>query len=219
MADSPRYEYRIFAPDLHEVEATVRAMAPLARYRESLETYLVTARGESSLKIRDGALELKRRIGRTRKRGSDLEQWRPEPSLGFPLDRLALRRHLEALTPTNAQAPQLDDDATASPDALIGALRALPGEPAIACVFKRRWGFSLDDCLVELVDVLVNGARIASTAVEAEDPEAVAKLLTRLAIDGRENVGYGRALARVLGLVALPESAYYNAERRTGAPG
>ena len=208
MGDSgPRYEYRIFSASLRGLEAAVRAEAALLRYRESLELYLLLpGREDLNLKIRDDRLSVKRRIARIRRGSRELEQWRPEPELRFPVDPCDLVRYLDG-------APSLPGRPLADRTAVAAAFRALAGGGAVASVFKQRFGFEIDGCPVEIVDLLVNGARLASAAVESEDPDAVVRLLDRLGVAAEENVGYARAIARVTGLSALPEGAHYNAEQ------
>jgi exopolyphosphatase / guanosine-5'-triphosphate,3'-diphosphate pyrophosphatase len=214
MTDTPpRYEFRVFAPDLSWMEARIRTLAPLGRYRESLETYLlVPGRNEVNLKIRDGALELKRLIERRR----GLEQWRPEFRLDLPADGPALAEHLKALVNLGQR---LDEGGPRDAEDLFALLAEAQPGVATASLFKKRFGFVLDDCLAEVVEVLINGARLMSVALESEEPRAVLALRVKLGMEGWDNVSYVLAAERVLGRAPLPEDAFYNARNRLARAG
>ena len=202
---APRYEFRTFGPDLGTVGARLREMAPLGRYRESRELYLLLpGRLDLNLKVRDDALELKRRV----ELDDDLELWRPAFRLAFPIPATTLREHLADLLPESATLPD-----TGSCDArrLLALLTAPRTGVARASLFKQRFGFDIAGCLAEVVEVLVNGARLMSAAVEAEDPARVRAQRDRLGLAGTENVGYVLALERVLGRLPLPPGAFYDA--------
>ena len=200
-----RYEFRLFAPDLAEVEARLRARAAPSRYRESLETYLlIPGRSDLNLKIRDGVLELKRLLQRER----GLEQWHPEFRQEFPVSVNRLSERLEGHLNLAEPPSELGDWDAARfvhwvADPYIGV--------GVASLFKQRFGFELDGCLVEIDRLLVNGASLMSAAIESPDAEAVLALRNNLALQARENVGYVLALERVLGRTPLPAGEFYNA--------
>lgn len=202
---APRYELRLFAPDLRALEAEIRRHAPLARYREGLEVYLLLAdRPDCNLKIRDGALEMKQLHHRER----GLEQWRPAFRHELPAAADLLSAELGGLF---ALAEPLFGAGEADAAEVVRRLSAPDAGAAPASLFKRRWGFAIDDCLVEVVELLINGARVMSVALESADAGAVLALRDRLGIAPQENVSYVLAIARVLGRAPLPDGAYYNA--------
>jgi hypothetical protein len=209
MTDTPpRYEFRVFAPDLSLMEARIRTLAPLGRYRESLETYLlVPGRNEVNLKLRDGALELKQLI----ERRWGLEQWRPGFRLDLPADGRALAGHLKDLVNLGQG---LDEGGPQDAEGFVALLAEAQPGVATASLFKKRFGFVLDDCLAEVVEVLINGARLTSVALESERPRAVLALREKLGMDGWDNLSYVLAAERVLGRAPLPEDAFYNARNR-----
>ena len=214
MTDTPpRYEFRVFAPDLSWMEGRIRTLAPLGRYRESLETYLlVPGRTDANLKIRDGALELKRLI----ERRWGLEQWRPDFRLDLPADAQALAEHLKILGDLGHGS---DESGPRDVEDLVALLADAQPGVAAASLFKKRFGFELDDCLAEVVEVLINGARLMSVALESEQPRAVLALREKLGMEGWDNVSYVLAAERVLGCAPLPEDAFYNARNRAARDG
>jgi len=202
---SDRYEFRVFAPDLGSIEAHIRGQASLSRYRESLETYLlIPGRPDLNLKIREGALELKRLL----QREGALEQWHPEFRQVFPVSVEQLTEQLEGHL-NLAEPPTVNGDWDAGrfvhwvADPYIGV--------GVASLFKQRFGFELYDCLVEIDRLLVNGAGLASVALESTDAEAVLALRERLGMSEQDNVSYVLALERVLGRSPLPPGEFYNA--------
>jgi exopolyphosphatase / guanosine-5'-triphosphate,3'-diphosphate pyrophosphatase len=214
MTDTPpRYELRVFAPDLSWMEGRIRTFAPLGRYRESLETYLlVPGRTELNLKIRDGALELKQLI----ERRWGLEQWRPDFRLDLPADGPALAEYLKVFVNLGRG---LDESGARDAEELFALLAEVEPGVAAASLFKKRFGFVLDDCLAEVVEVLINGARLTSVALESERPHAVLALRDKLGMDGSDNVSYVLAAERVLGRAPLPKDAFYNARNQRTADG
>jgi hypothetical protein len=111
-------------------------------------------------------------------------------------------------------AQGLDEGGPRDTEELFALLAEVQPGVATASLFKKRFGFGLDDCLAEVVEVLINGARLMSVALESEEPRAVLTLREKLGMDGWDNVSYVLAAERVLGRAPLPEDAFYNARNR-----
>ena len=71
------------------------------------------------------------------------------------------------------------------------------------CHGKRRFAFTVNDCMTELVEVWINGAGLHTVAVESTDPAAVSETKSMLGLDDLENVNYLRAIKRVIGMEPL----------------
>ena len=71
-------------------------------------------------------------------------------------------------------------------------------------VFKRRFGFSISDCIAEHAELLINGAAIQTVAVESDDITAVLQAKTMLGLDAYENVNYLLAIKRIIGMEPPP---------------
>ncbi len=72
-------------------------------------------------------------------------------------------------------------------------------------VFKRRFAFTVNDCIVEHAEIEINGAGLQTVAVESVDVPAILKAKEMLGLDEYENVNYLRAIKRVIGLEKLPD--------------
>jgi hypothetical protein len=198
---SERFEFRVFAPARHYRSLAQRFEGLLdpAGDGRSEEIYLFApdaAPPRTGIKVKSGGLSLKRLI----RHAGDLELWRPE-SVPFPLDRTRGVRIARAcsLPPVPgggwAVAPHLLRDAEKAPGICLAHVR------------KVRRRFIRGGLLGEAVRLEINGAELASLAVEAEDAEAVVALRAELRLEGRENVSYPRMLQYLAGFAPLPPGA------------
>ena len=71
-------------------------------------------------------------------------------------------------------------------------------------VFKQRYGFTVNECMTEIADLLINGAAIRTVAVESSDAEAVLRAKDVLGLTEYENVNYLLAIKRIIGMEPLP---------------
>lgn len=198
-----RFEFRVFGQCFDGAERRLRAMKPCDSIQESREIYLVGDDIErQNIKVRDERLELKQLV----EHHSDLERWRPSGQWSFPIPIRVIQQLLAstngstdaAYLPPALSKPQLLEIATAPPWHLVRAN-----------VFKRRFRFDLTGCRAEVDQLLINGASIRSLAIESEDPDRVQELRSRLRLSDQENLGYPRALARILGLRPLGDGTDY----------
>ncbi len=193
----PRYEFRAFAQSFGLVIDAIRERADPLFIRESTDSYLVTAENDTqNVKMRADQLDIKRLIYE----GQGLEQWYPALKLDFPL---AANRIAEEIFPClQAKAPDMARESY-SAQALLQEL--IWPHPTVrqAQVFKQRFHFEIAGCMVEINELLVNGAAIKSVAVEAAEAEAVLAVRDMLGLRPYENVNYLLAIKRILGLARL----------------
>jgi hypothetical protein len=71
-------------------------------------------------------------------------------------------------------------------------------------VFKRRFAFTINGCITEIAQLLINGAAIQTVAVELEDVAAILKAIDILGLTEYENINYLLAIKRIIGLEPLP---------------
>jgi hypothetical protein len=76
---------------------------------------------------------------------------------------------------------------------------------SIARVYKRRFGYTINECISEIADLLINGAAIKTIAVESLDVQAVLQAKEILGLQEYENVSYLLAIKRILGMAPFPE--------------
>lgn len=67
-------------------------------------------------------------------------------------------------------------------------------------VFKRRFAFTINECITEHAEILINGAGLQTVAVESVDVPAILEAKRMLGLDEYENVNYLRAIKRVIGM-------------------
>jgi hypothetical protein len=192
-----RYEYRAFAASFGIVEQRLRAAGGAPQIRESAEVYFVGRDDDThNVKIRNGELDIKVLVHRAK----GLEQWDPKHQLDFPL---ADRTLAELLAPSLALTGRLPAGAGESPGRLTAALHARE-DVVVVDLFKRRFGFLVEDCIAELADVTFNGAAVRTACVESTDLEQVLHVVSGLGLDAFPNVSYLTAIRRVVGLARTP---------------
>ena len=76
-------------------------------------------------------------------------------------------------------------------------------ELVLARVFKRRFGYTINECISEITELLINGAAIKTMALESADIEVVLKVKQMLGLHEYENVNYLLAIKRILGMQPL----------------
>jgi exopolyphosphatase/guanosine-5'-triphosphate,3'-diphosphate pyrophosphatase len=159
--------------------------------QESDETYLLSPVNDANVKIRDALMDIKAlvEVGR-----DGLEQWRPIMKATFPLSPEAVRDTCAALgvaaVPSSGSATSLEE--------LRRALSA-SGVRAVA-VHKRRVRYTIDGCMSELTDVVADGRKVRTLAIESEDGPRVVGAVRRLGLESRENVSYPRGLKALVGM-------------------
>ena len=77
------------------------------------------------------------------------------------------------------------------------------GDPAVN-IFKWRFAFTINGCIAEFSEILVNGASIKSVNVESVDIDAILQAMDMLSLNGYENVNYLLAIKRVIGMEPRP---------------
>jgi hypothetical protein len=179
-----RFEYRIWGTAFAELPAP-DAVA------ESVEVYLLPRRDGSNVKIRGGALEIKRLIGMQ----DGLQRWLPAWRGELPLPGSALER---AVCPALGVAPpplarRRYDVATL----LAEVVPALAGVRAVH-LRKRRRQFNVAGARAERTRVVVGEITLESAAVEAERFEDAARATEQLMLRRAPNLDYVAALRRLL---------------------
>ncbi len=188
---TPRYEYRVWAPDLTDLAARLAERCKQLGTRTSEETYLVGRRTDVNIKIRSEILDIKQLI--RIERGFQL--WTPILKEAFPLPASSARdvlTHLGEPDPPALKDEQLD----------VESLLVLSGEAGIAAavVTKHRHGFLLEGCILEFAEVTIDGADVQTVAVEAEDLDTAVEVAARLGIDNLPNQSYQTAIRHALGV-------------------
>lgn len=194
----PRYEFRAFAQNFGMVETKLRKLAKCEQIRESSEIYIISAaNSENNTKIRELKMDIKVFI--EKKEG--LEQWNPRMKGEFPIEAEALRR--EVFPAFGVAEPAFQRERYTLQEYLDEIIFPHPQLTAVS-VFKLRFAFTVNGCITEIANLLINGAAIQTVAVEHTDVPAILKAKTMLDLEEYENVNYLRAIKRIIGLEQLP---------------
>ena len=190
----PRAEFRVFGQGILDIvkPAMWKAQATLFKVRQSGETYILSRHtNEANVKIRDGLLDIKLKVGETE---SGYEIFQPSGKFQFPVKQAELATILEKL---QAKVDLSQDTYTF--DEFIALLKTTDDIVSVT-VHKERYGFSVDGVICEYGKILFNGAMVETTCVESEDYAAMEQVIDKLEISGFENVNYLKAAKRVVGM-------------------
>ncbi len=195
----PRFEFRTWAKNFGMVETKMRKIAPCEGIRESGEIYIVSAgNNENNTKIRDKLMDIK--VFVTEKEG--LEQWNPRMKGEFPMKASMLVD--EVFPAFEVDMPALKRDEYTLEQYLDEVIIPHP-QLAPVNVFKRRFAFTINECITEIAEVEINGAWQQTVAVESVDIPAILKAKEMLGLNEYENVNYLLAAKRVIGMEPLPK--------------
>jgi hypothetical protein len=197
MTTHPRAEFRVFG---HGIIAIVQpnmwnGKTVLQQMREMpAETYVLSAASPGvNVKVRDGVLDIKTRVGDT---PEGYQIFQPAAKLPFPLtaDRLAA-----ASTFLGVTLPLPGDGATMPFPEFVKRAAAHP-DLHLVTVTKERFGFTIGDAICEYARVWFNGALMESACVESERYESMSGVIDGLGLSHFPNTNYIDAAARVIGL-------------------
>jgi hypothetical protein len=194
----PRAEFRAFGQGIIAIvePAMWVAQAKLFKVRRSGETYILSRHtNEANVKIRDGLLDIKTKVGET---DNGYEIFQPRGKFQFPVKQEELTAILEHL---QAKAELSQNSYTF--EQFLELIR-INGDVVSVDVHKERYGFSVDGVICEYGRILFNGAMIETACVESENYPAMESVIEKLEISGFENVNYLKAAKRVVGMTESP---------------
>jgi exopolyphosphatase/guanosine-5'-triphosphate,3'-diphosphate pyrophosphatase len=183
----PRWEWRTFGDEFGEADAAITAIEPTG-VQESDEIYLVSSIPDKVVKVRAGLMDVK---SLERVDDAGLEQWLPVLKVKMPLspeDADKFRATLELPRRTSDKKRYSLEDLVAELTALVPGLHAVP-------VHKKRLRFSIGGCTAELTEIVVEGKRARTVAVESENADRVVAAVKQLGLSGRDNTSYPRWLS------------------------
>jgi exopolyphosphatase/guanosine-5'-triphosphate,3'-diphosphate pyrophosphatase len=190
----PRYEFRAFAQNFGLAEEKMRRLSKLDKFRESSEIYILSnGNNENNVKIRYDTLDIKAFV----KEEKGLQQWKPRMRTEFPMKMEVLRD--DVFPALGTAVPEFNRSEYTLEQFLEDILMPHP-ELVLARVFKRRFGYTINGCISEIAELLINGATIKTMALESADIETVLKVKQKLGLHEYENVNYLLAIKRILGM-------------------
>jgi exopolyphosphatase/guanosine-5'-triphosphate,3'-diphosphate pyrophosphatase len=188
----PRWEWRTFGDNFGAAE-TLLEQQDAERAQESDEIYLLSQKGDASVKVRDGLMDVKQLEAVN---GDGLEQWRPVLKGSFPLSSADVATMLGAL---GVPALETTRDAYTLDQLLVEVVESDQSLTAVD-VHKRRAHYRIGGSMAELSEISSGGRSSRTIVVEGEDPELVSATVRELGLEGRPNVCLARGLKTMLGL-------------------
>ncbi|MFC1844184.1 hypothetical protein ACFLZ5_05280 [Thermodesulfobacteriota bacterium] len=189
----PRAEFRVFGQGIiNIVEAAMwKAQATLFKVRQSNEIYILSRHtDEANVKIRDGLLDIKTKVGETK---DGYEIFQPQGKFQFPVNKEELQTIFDSLL----VKVELNKD-TYSLDEFLFMVKEHDDLVEVD-VQKKRYGFTVSGVICEYAKILFNGAMVESACVESENYGAMKGVAETLEIAKFENVNYLKAAKRVVG--------------------
>jgi hypothetical protein len=188
----PRWEWRTFTNDLGNAEVNIRKHAE-GKTRESDEVYILSEVSMDNTKVRDNLMDIKtlQQVNEDR-----LEQWLPIMKGTFPLPVSEIEKVFKCFKvalPKFERTEYTFDQylkEVIAPSKLLKAVN----------VHKKRTGFTINNTIVEIAEVTVDGKVIKTAAVEMEDPALVIKTVRELGLDTFPNINYLRGLKNLVGM-------------------
>ena len=193
---APRAEFRVFGHGLIDrvKERMWNGKTVLYQARRMpAETYFLSAAtDEANVKVRDGLLDIKTKVGET---PEGYEVFQPRGKFQFPVrreDLATILAHLKVELP-------LDQDSYTF-DAFVAMARRHPDLCPVT-VEKMRYGFTVDGIICEYAQVWFNGALIESACAESENYAGMQQVVDGLGLAALPNTNYLKAAKRVVGMI------------------
>ncbi|HEX9252559.1 MAG TPA: hypothetical protein VF870_09970 [Ignavibacteriaceae bacterium] len=188
----PRWEWRTFTNDLSTAEENIRKH-PEGKTRESDEVYILSEVSMDNTKVRDNLMDIKtlQQVNEDK-----LEQWLPIMKGTFPLPVSEIEKVFKCFKVALPKFERTEYtfqqylDEVIKPSKLLKAVN----------VHKKRTGFTINNTIVEIAEVTVDGKVIKTAAVEMEDPTLVIKTVRELELDKFPNINYLRGLKNLVGM-------------------
>jgi len=187
----PRWEWRTFGESFGESDDRFAALEP-GGVQESDEIYLLSPVNDENVKIRDRLMDIKT-LEQVNPDG--LEQWEPVMKGSFPLPAAQVKSVFDALgvaPPPLARADYMLEQ-------FVDELAKPGGRLRVVNVHKKRTRYKVDGCMSEMTEVVADGKRTRTVAIESEDPARVIATVRKFGLDKFENISYPRGLKQLVG--------------------
>ena len=190
----PRYEYRIFGTEIHDIINKLKQLGEFIKERDISEIYLMTAGNvEHNIKIKNKNLGIKKLVDIN----DNMEQWKPFVIGRFPMNTELIKK--EIFPALGVETPAFDKKEYTLEQFMKELILDDP-DIIVALTEKKRFGYSFNNCICEYAEIKINGALIYSVAVESIDHKIVEESAKILGLSEYENINYPKQIKRVLGL-------------------
>ena len=192
----PRAEFRVFGQRV--IEGVKNHMwngktVLFQARRMPAETYfLSTQTDEANVKVRDGLLDIKTKVGDTLE---GYEIFQPRGKFQFPVktdDLATILSHLKVATALDQDSYTIED--------FVALARKHPDLCPVS-VEKMRYGFTIDGIICEYAQVWLNGAMVETACAESENYAGMKQVIDGLGLANMPNINYLKAAKRVVGLI------------------
>jgi exopolyphosphatase/guanosine-5'-triphosphate,3'-diphosphate pyrophosphatase len=188
----PRWEWRTFGESFGKSDERFAALEP-SGVQESDEIYLLSPAGDQNVKIRDLLMDIKT-LEQVNPDG--LEQWRPIMKGAFPLPTAEVTRVFDALGVSSPPLARADYTL----QQFVDELAKPGGRLRVVNVHKKRVRYKIDGCISEMTEVVADGKKTRTVAIELEDPARVISTVRKLGLDKFPNISYPRGLKKLVGM-------------------
>ena len=197
----PRFEFRTFGQDFSESSKLMAELSiPVSkkvRHRQSDEIYIVSRTNNiNNTKIRDGKMDIKTYVQTVR----GLEQWKPLMNVKFPISSTILIKNVFPVF--QVEVPKLTKDEYSISE-FLEMIKTNLDLQAVR-VNKERFGYMVNATICEVVNVLINGAKVVSINSESTEIEDIIKTMNDVKLNNFENINYLQVIKRVIGMINKP---------------
>jgi len=187
----PRWEWRTFGTSFGDSDRQFAALEP-GGVQESDEIYFLSPVGDQNVKVRDRLMDIKT-LEQVNSDG--LEQWKPVMKGSFPLPADQVKSVFSAF---DLPAPQLAR-ADYTLDQFVEELAKPGGRLRVINVHKKRTRYKIDGCMSEMTEVVADGKKTRTVALESEDAARVIATVRKLGLDKFPNISYPKGLKQLAG--------------------
>jgi exopolyphosphatase/guanosine-5'-triphosphate,3'-diphosphate pyrophosphatase len=187
----PRWEWRTFGESFGEADARYAALTP-SDVQETDELYFLSNANDANVKVRFELMDIKT-LEQVNAEG--LERWKPVMKAKFPLPVAEVKKVLEALAvPVREMVRE-----NYTLEQFVSELGE-PGGLRAVNVHKKRVRYKVNGCTSEMTDVVADGQKTRTVALELEDAARVIATVRELGLDRFPNISYPRGLKQLLGM-------------------
>ena len=170
----PRWEWRTFGESFGAADSRFAALTP-NDVQETDELYFLSSNNDENVKVRFDLMDIKTLV---EVNADGLEQWKPVMKAKFPLPAAEVKKVLEALAITVASLTR----AAYTLDQFVNELAGPNGLRAVK-VHKKRLRYKINGCTSELTDVVADGQKNRTVALELEDATRVIATVRDMELD------------------------------------
>ena len=198
----PRFEFRTFTNNVGIVEEKMRKLSKVENIRESSEIYIMSSENnENNAKIRDNLMDIKVFV----KEEKGLEQWNPRMKGSFPMKSSKIES--EVFSAFGVKLPEFKRDEYTL-EQFLNEIVNVHNDLTAVKVFKRRFAFTINNCIAEIGEVYINGALIRTANIESVNINDILEAKKMVSLDEYDNINYLMAIKRVIGMEPLPDNFY-----------